>query len=319
MQFHDHPCFMLPPQQPPCFILLGKFGDLLQLLPAFKAVHDRSGLKPIVMVSQIYSSVLEGASYVEPWVIEGNWWTGVPAAKQLAKEHFGGGLVVQWWADSPWLWNKEAGTTLMSQGHITIQSHGIGHGVDMALAPNYATSMWLRSGLSIEEMKSMPPVLDLRSPEREQRLIDGFRFSKKPLLLVDLNSHGYQRSSPFAMTPEIMQVVNQFARHFTIVDLGRIRSHRIYDLIGLMEASAGMITSDTASLHMAPATNIPYVAYTVDGWCSSVPKGNCKLEIKYSQAIARRNELVPLLESWAASAKPRVGGGQGGGGVIMRT
>ena len=82
------------------------------------------------------------------------------------------------------------------------------------------------------------------------------------------------------------------------MDMGRIRCHRIYDLLGPMDNAVGIITTDTATLHLAHGTSRPYIALTVDGWCSSTPRGNCHLEIKYSQFMASLSALVKTVEAW---------------------
>lgn len=284
------------------------------MMPAFKAVHDRTGVKPVVMVSTNYMTVLDGVSYVTPFPVHWDWWQGIPAARRLAAEQFGGGVVVQWWNDSP---DRIRLIETATEGGMVLQSHGHEWGVDIARWPDYGTSMWDRAGFSPEEMMSLPLVLDRRDPHRERLLVQQHRGrGDKPMLLVSFAGH----SSPFAPHPEVMAVVNQFKNRFNIVDLGRIRANRIYDLLGLMDAAAGMITIDTASLHLALASKVPYLAYTrgPNDWCRSVPKGNCVKEIHYGHALARLNELPPLLQAWANGTTPEpVAAGQGGGGVMV--
>jgi hypothetical protein len=140
----------------------------------------------------------------------------------------------------------------------------------------------------------------------------------KPLLLVNFSGH----SSPFAWVPEVMRAVNQFQQQFNIVDIGRLKAQRIYDLLGLFDAAAGLITIDTATLHLAAGSAVPYIAYTRADWSSSVPKGNCVLEIKYrdEEVKGRMGEVVRVLEhvggeSRSATQATFIGKG-GGGGVL---
>jgi len=303
---------MVPPEQPPCFIVLGRYGDVIQLLPAFKAVHDRTGVKPVVMISTHYADVLDGVRYVTPFPVHWDWWQGVPAARKLAAEQFGGGVVVQWWNDSP---DRIRLIEQATEGGVVLQSHGHEWGVDIHRWPNYGTSMWDRAGFSPEEMMSLPLVFDRRDEKREHLLVQQHRGrGDKPLLLVSFAGF----SSPFPPHPEVMQVVNQYAGRFRIVDLGRIKATRIYDLLGLMDAAVGMITIDTASLHLALASKIPYLAYTrgPNDWCRSVPKGNCVKEIHYGHALDRLNEIGPLLEEWSGGGTRPKMAGAGGGGVM---
>lgn len=305
-------CWMIPTEQPPCFIILGRYGDIIQLCPAFRAVKQRTGLKPIVIVSTSYANVLDGVSYVQPFPVHWEWWTGVPQSRRLAAEQFGGGIVCQWWHDSA---DRIALIEQANSGGVVLQSHGLEWGVDINRWPNYGTSMWDRAGFTVDEMMALPLVFDRRDAGRETVLVNIHRGrNPKPMLLVSFFGH----SSPFAYVPEVMAVVNRFAGRFNIVDLGHIKAARIYDLLGLMDAAAGMITIDTASLHLALATKLPYVAYTRSDWCRSVPKGNCVREIRYHETQARLNELEPVLEQWAAGVAPQkqVPAGGGGGGVL---
>ncbi len=77
-------------------------------------------------------------------------------------------------------------------------------------------------------------------------------------------------------------------------------AHRIFDLLGLMDAAAGMITVDTASLHLLAAAKCPYVALTRDhGQARSIPKGNCVLNVGYTEALRRMSEILDAMEAWA--------------------
>lgn len=308
---------MVPETHPPCFIQLGRFGDLILLFPAFKAVYDRTGHKPIVIVSTDYASVLEGISYVERVPVHWHWYQGIPQARNLAQEQFGGAIIPQWWQVDP----KDNILEQQVRGATVLQCHGHEWGVDLHRWPNFMTSMWERAGFTAEEMRTLPLVIDQRDGVRERRLIDAAMKGSggKPMLLFNFFGH----SSPFAWVPECMHVINRFRDRLHIVDMTRIKAHRIYDLLGLFDHAAGLITIDTATLHLAAGSKVPYVAYTRADWSSSVPKGNCVLEIKYrdEEVKGRMHELEQTLERWAASAPvvaPPINTGTGGGGATLR-
>lgn len=289
-------CWMkLPIGQPPCFIQLGRYGDIILLLPAFKLIFDRIGLKPRVMVSTQYKSVLNGVSYIEPIAVDYDWWQGIPKARELAEQMFGGAIVPQWWNDP----ERAPLADLAHQGGIVLQCHGREWGIDVNKWPNFMASMWDRAGFTREEMLTTPLIFDRRDPVREQKLYEFHTGrNKKPMLLVNFTGH----SSPFGPVPEVMRQLDSIRSQLNIVDLGRVHSDKIYDLLGLYDRAIGMITSDTATLHLAAASSIPYLAYTVNGWCSSTPKGNVKLEIKYNDAMNRLGEVLPLVQGWLNNA-----------------
>jgi ADP-heptose:LPS heptosyltransferase len=79
-----------------------------------------------------------------------------------------------------------------------------------------------------------------------------------------------------------------------IVNLAAIKAERLYDLLGLYDHAVGLVTSDTATLHLAAASKVPYIALLNNGGAGSIPKGNCILSIRYSNF---RNELGRFMEA----------------------
>lgn len=284
-------CWMIP-SSPPCFVILGRYGDVIQLLPCFKAIHERTGHKPVVITSTEYGSVYDGVSYVQPYLLREHWWSGIPKAKRIAQELFGHGIVCQFWHEPP-----AHDDTIGHGGRnwTTLQSHGQSHGVNLDYDPDYGTSMARRCGFGRDEWIHLPLVFDRRSPVREESLLKNVRGTDpRPMLLF--NFQGI--SSPFAFAPEILNpLMQRYGKHFKLVDLGSVRAHRIYDLLGLYDHAAGLITSDTATAHLAPASSIPWVLYHVDGWTQSVGKGNCQLSIGYNETPGRVAEVMSWVES----------------------
>lgn len=282
-------CWMLPPKRI-VFIQLGRAGDLIILFPAFKAIHDRTGIKPVVLVSQEYANLFDGISYAVPWSLAVHWYGGVPEARRLAKEAYGEDPILpQWWQDG-----RDAKN--VPRGNAVLQCHGANWGVDVARWPNFQTSMWDRAGFTVKEMMELPLVFDRRNPVLETALVEQtHQLKRRPLLLTNFTGI----SSPFAHTPDVIRLLQPYRRVFDVVDLGQLRFPHLYDLLGLYDRAVGLITTDTATLHLAPASKVPYVAFTVDGWCSSVPRGNCVLEVKYSQTKQRIGDVLEILQGWA--------------------
>jgi hypothetical protein len=160
-----------------------------------------------------------------------------------------------------------------------------GHNASRLVALGYTRQTMLRT----------PLVLDRRSPEREAELAAPYLRSSRPLLLVNLKSP----SSPFTFLPEVVERLLKLASRFTFVDLSAIRCHRVYDLCGLMERSAGLVTVDTSSAHLVSATKLPYAMFRADGWRGSTPRGNCVWSCRYAEAMDRLEELIYVITSWA--------------------
>lgn len=285
-------CWFIP-MAAPVFCLLGRYGDLIQLMPAFAALRERFGSPPTVVVSDEYSSVFDGVSYAKPYVLHTHWWTGLQQAKEVAESLAGDTICPAFWQD----FSAPEFKPSAFKGGMVLQSHGRSFGVNINFDPDYGTSMWRRAGFTRADMMRLPLVFDRRSPEREEELYrTAIGSDKRPVLLY--NFVGI--SSPFGYTPEVINpIMHRFGRALKLVDLGKMRAKRIYDMVGLMDRAIGLITTDTATLHLAAASNTPYVAFTVNGWTSSVPKGNCVLEIKYSEGSRRVGDVLKMIELWS--------------------
>lgn len=289
------------PDRPPAFCVLGRSGDIILLLPAFREVYRRTGFKPVVIVSQEYANIFEGVSYVQPHPLHVSWYEGVPAARHVMQTVYGGGTVLRWWDDDP---SIIANLDIITrEGGMVLQSHGHNWGVDMAKAPNFMASMWYRAGFSFEEMLTLPLVFDRRNRQREAELLKRFTGEhKKPLLLYNFTGI----SSPFGYQPDVLNPLLGMQQHFRLVDLGKIQAHRIYDLLGLYDNAVGLITSDTATFHLAAASKVPWIGFSVDGWTGSIPKGNCVLHVKYNETPRRIREILDVIEGWKQHASAPV-------------
>jgi hypothetical protein len=183
------------------------------------------------------------------------------------------------------------------RGTFNLTCFGHNWGVNLSLWPNFMASMWERCGFTQAEMVSLPLVFDRRNPIRERELLNHiwpFRMRNKPLLLYNFTGI----SSPFGFVPELYPVIQQFSRDFHIVDLGKIRAHRIFDLLGAYDVAAGLISSDTATAHLAHASNVPTIWMTVDSWCASTPRGNVALHFGYNETPRRLQDVTAILQSW---------------------
>lgn len=248
------------------YIQLGRFGDIILLLPAMKYIAESSGILPRMIVAKEYASVLDGVSYVEPLPLPVHWYMGMPQARKYADDHFGGATVLQCYAHE---W-----------------------GINLKQWPSFMISMLDRTGVPLEMFNHLPLEFDLRNHTREAATIP--RTNGKPYIAI--NTVGV--SSPFHHGQKVFDILRHLTNKVALIDLGRIRCHRIYDLLGVMDQAVGTITTDTATLHLAHGSKKPYIAFTVDGWCTSTPRGNCALEVKYSKFMSSLSAIVKTVESW---------------------
>lgn len=273
-------------------VLLGPSGDLIQLCPAWLELYRRTGRKPFVIVSHDYANVLNGVSYVDVFPFSGHWSRDVPKARAYALSRWCDARVLNWWNDDQPVSSEFRGATSLNCRGRTCR-------INTRLWSSYGHSMMERAGFPREEdWLHLPLVFDRRDPQRESALLARVwpsALRRRPLLLYNFTGH----SSPFGHLDIVWPLLQSVARDFHLVDLGKVRAERIYDLVGLYEAADGLLTSDTATLHLAPASQVPYIAFTQDGWSGSVPRGNCVLRVAYSHTPRRLQEIRAVLEGWA--------------------
>lgn len=282
-------CWLIP-RQSTCIVQLGCFGDLLLLFPAFKLMFEQTRIEPTVMVAREYSSVFDGISYATPWEVSLTWWRGTTQAKRKAEMRFDHVIVPQYWNDI------DAVDTLAQspvKGQRTWRAHGRTWKVESE-TPDFGTAMWNRLGFTRAQMMSEPLVLDRRSPEREEELAKRYLQSRRRTLLYNFTGI----CSPFGYVPEMMRLLSEYRTRFNLVDIGKIKAHRIYDLLGLYDRAAGLITIDTATCHLAPASKVPTIWFTVDSTGTSVPRGTVALHCKYSETPKRLGEIRSVLNHW---------------------
>ena len=99
-------------------------------------------------------------------------------------------------------------------------------------------------------------------------------------------------SYPFPHQMEVKHALLAAAtKHdFSVLDLtedylegGAFRGERIYDLLGLFDKAACLVTADTATLHLAAASSVPVVAFRVGlPWFASPRRANHILNRRYT-------------------------------------
>lgn len=107
-------------------------------------------------------------------------------------------------------------------------------------------------------------VFDRRDPQREESLLARTIKSNQFILV---NTKG--ESSPFANSEQLINGLQSRFPYYQIVDLSKVRGERIYDLLGLMDRAACLVTIDTATLWLANTAKCPVVALVNNGWRGS--------------------------------------------------
>lgn len=218
-----------------CIVLLGRLGDLCNLLPVAKHIADRFG-KPFWMVSREFADLFDGVSYVTPWV------TDLPPAKineavALARKRFKNVLVCQVYGDN---WQADK------------------------LSASYNRESWRLAGFANKfDDHSWKPVFDRRDSGRETVLLGrAYRSicdeTTTPMLLVNVTR---AMSSPYPPGAALLgEIIAKFSARFHIVNIAELKLERVYDVLGLMERCVALVACDTVHLHLAAAVDCPTIA-----------------------------------------------------------
>jgi hypothetical protein len=249
-----------------CYILAGAYGDLCAMLPLFRSEFIRTGQKTLVIVKKSYASIFDGVSYCEPIVYDGIAHEELmPTVNRLRERFFGDAKVhllnpVQW---------THAGPTRNTSSFIT--------------------EMWSNLG-RLEEWDKHPLVFDQRSSEREAelraRVMDG-----RPMILVATKG----RSAPFEHAEAMLEFLRDELPDCNVVDLSTIQCERVYDLLGLFDHAAALVSIDTMHIHLSRASKVPVVAWVQDKpncWKGSPWRPSHIFHGRYSEFQHRAKEMV---------------------------
>lgn len=232
-------------------VQLGRYGDIINLLPLMAEEARLVGHPIQMMVSKDFVSVLDGVSYVTPITFAGPY-TDLDRAFK--------------WA-----------LTLDPDARC---SQVFTPGKDFPRKEDsFARESWKRLGAS-GRWEQVPLVFDQRSREREEALVELFDFSK-PLVLVNVNAKSY----PFPHTDRVVDglYAHSAANDYNVLDISNLKCDRIYDLLGVFDRAQLLVTADTATQHLACASSIPVIAFRVsEPWFGSPKRANHILNRRYS-------------------------------------
>lgn len=254
---------LFPPPEPsdsgPADVVsLRRNGDIICLLPAMKAMSQLRNRKVRLVVHQDFAPLLDGVSYVEPVIWRGGWEEPLLAAAK----------------------------------HKAINAQVFGKGLAPdTIKENFAMLAWKKLGFNWS--RHQPLLFDKRDYEREKRLAEATFKTDKPKILIKL--HGF--SSPFPNAKMMHDMINAtFSDKAEIINLDNVTAHRIYDLIGLMDRSACMITVDTSAHWLAHASRVPLISFVNGyGFAASPPRGNQIQRVPYQESTAHVTTMLRLV------------------------
>lgn len=237
----------------PCIVTLGRHGDILNSLGIAWEIFSRTKQPVGFLVAQEFASTLDGASYVRP---------------------------IQWPGDYSQL--QPAVERIRSGGWLPVLAQAYGSpAYEERRTQSYQREAWRVAGM-LEHFGTMPLVLDQRDPERESELVKKVLPDSKPFIL--LCSSGV--SSPIPKLNGLADTLRAQLPGHTIIDLATVRAHRVYDLLGLMDRAALLVSVDTVHLHLARAASCPVIAILNDGWRGSEPPPATVASFRYADVTS---------------------------------
>lgn len=257
---------------PPCFIQLGRYGDIMNALPLVWEA-SRCGPRPFLFVGMPFVDLLDGVSYCRPLVQEN--WEDVHAAVQSAtKAQQGGGI----------------GDVFVMQVH--------GNYPQVSQTRSYATDSWANIGRT--DWGALPLVFDKRDKARETKLLESLGQATPHARRRILVSHKGE-SSPFNHGPRLTRaLVYRFdADDCDVIDISNLRCARIYDLLALFDISSALVTIDTATMHLAHASRVPVFALASSahhGWGATPRYPGQVWRCEYNDYLEKEASLLDELE-----------------------
>ncbi|MFA6240082.1 MAG: DUF5672 family protein [Candidatus Hydrogenedentales bacterium] len=255
---------------------LGRFGDIINILPICKLLHDQ-GSKPTIVVSKPFASLLDGVSYVDVFPVSTDY-SDIEAAMVVAKRQFGRVVQAQVWGKAYQCERK---------------------------CHSYNRESWRLLGYEHKfDDTTLKPVFDRRHRDREVALVGKFSASGKPMMLAGLTGG---ISSPFPAGKAILDWLRRAYGHsHEVIDLCSLKAERIYDLLGLFDASKVLFSSDTVYLHLAAASGVPVVAFVNPAvWVGTETRCNCLARIPYPDPSEPPEALLSTVEFVLRSGQPK--------------
>jgi len=241
------------------------------LLPCWRQIAIDTGEKPIVVVAREFADLFRGVSYVQPDIVNAHWYANVPEVSAMCRLKY-------------------------PEGFTITQCHGNGWSTSESLAPTFGEAMRKKAGF-VGDYHSLPLVFDRRNPEREAALVARVMRglpSDKPLLLYNFTGI----SSRLPAGQFVIRRIRNASRDFTLINLGCLKATRVYDLLGLYDVAAGLITIDTATLHLAAASKVPMLAYCRGGWSTAVPRPDA-MKVWYKNAHLELDAVNHFIDTLA--------------------
>lgn len=250
------------------WIQLGRYGDIINILPLLYEQKKTTGSNPTLMVAAPYADIFNGITYANKLVYSGDFADLRGAIKHAQQHGFKEFKITQVYAHTYHFPQTQSCFLKESWGRID-KAH-----------------LW----------GSLQPKFDSRDPLREKTLRDKtFQSYERPILVAAAGI-----SSPFKYGYTLLELLRSQLPEHKIINLSELRAHHFHDLLGLFDHAQCLISIDTGHLHLARASSIPVISLSTDGptpWHSTPPMKNHILNMKYDEFTTRQLEIINAVKS----------------------
>lgn len=217
-----------------CFIQLGRYGDIVNILPCVYDHAQRHGA-PDFLAHETYADVLDGVSYCNAQLWRGEL-TDVVGAMRWAATRYDRVVPTQVYGNYP------RARKMVS----------------------FALDSW-RLAERQDDWHNLPLVFDRRDPYREGLLLDQLGVGGGQRIMLTATS-GTSSPLPTDIAAFVDRELNELARDHNLrrISLDNLRADRLFDLCGLMEHAALLVSIDTSILHLSYAAKTPTIALVAD-------------------------------------------------------
>lgn len=250
--------------------MLGRTGDILNIIPAVEYEAKQNGYKPKVISAEKYADVLDGFDFLEKIIFPGDFTDTSGAILFAHRNHHYEKL-------------------------ITCAVYGKNYKVDKKCS-SFLREAW-RLSQCPEPWGKLPLRVTSRDSHSEDILlhelpVDIYRTSKK-IILTALSG----TSSPFQHRELLLTALNEkLGEEHIILDISDIKARRIYDLLAIYERAKCLIAIDSAPLHLAKAVPdmpvISLISDLKDEWHQSSWTKQHAARILYSEVPGKLEEIV---------------------------
>ncbi len=171
---------------------------------------------------------------------------------------------------------------------------------EKAQTESFAKESWRLAGHLDWWKMNLPAIFDKRDIAREQAAMPDALFEGKPVIL--LATGGVSSKFRYTGLLKLLLKLRFVKSRWEIIDLGAVKAHRLYDLIGYMEKARVLVTTDSALMHLARAVPaLPVVALQSDTpglWNGSPWRPEHIWTCRYRDFPRRAPSMIEAMENW---------------------